>query len=350
MKKKLSVFAFLMALLMVLAACGSKPSTDEPAKPNEGEGGIEPITIICGSMGNPDTTYTGQAGPYFVDRVAELSGGAITIDLKDKSVLGYEAELIQQCMDGTVPFVIVGPSILSNYSDFLDVVMLPFLIDDLDLEYEMFHTDEFWALCDAVGEECGIKIIATGENGLRHFVTNTGPINSVADMKDLKIRVAQSETLVEAMNLVGANPIPLAYNELYSGLQNKVIDAEEINLMSVKNQRHYEVAKYMSMIGMYPYASVYVFNLDYWNTLSAEQQEVLLQAGSDVTDKCFKELLPLEEESALEIAKDGGMIFNDVANPQEFYDAMTPLWDEYAEKDPLIKAFIDKALELKGAK
>lgn len=346
MKKRLSVLALILALVMVLTACGTKPSTDPGT---EGTEGAKPITIVCGSMGNPDTTYIGQADLYFVDRVAELSDGAITIDMKNKSVLGYEAELIQQCMDGTVPFVVVGPSILSNYTDYLDAIMLPFLIDDIDLEYQVFHTDEFKALCDAVSEECGVKIIGTGENGLRHFVTTTGPINSISDLKGLKIRVTQSETLIKAMETIGANPIPLAYNELYSGLQNKVIEAEEINLMSVKNQRHYEVAKYMSMIGMYPYASLYVFNLDYWNGLTEEQQEILLQAGSDVTDKIFKELLPLEEESARKIASDGGMQFNDVANRQEFYDAMSPLWEEYAEKDPLIKAFIDKVLELKFA-
>lgn len=368
MKKKIRLVSLLLAIVFILSACGGNTQTPsasnntpsnsntEPAPsaepgtktPSPETPSIDPVEITCGSMGNPNTSYTGQGGNFFMEYLAEVSGGAMTIDMHDQSSLGMDSELIQQCIDGTVPFVIISTSIFSTYTDLLDCLMLPFMIDSYELEYELFRSDEFKALADAVAEEVGVKIIANGENGLRHFVSTVGPINSVSDMSGLKIRVAQNELLVRAMEMLGANPIPLAYSELYTGLQNNVINAEEINFMSVNSQKHYEVANYMSLIGLYPYSSAYVVNLDFWNSLTPAQQECMLKAGEMVTEKCFTDLIHQEDESAEKNIVEAGMTINQVENVQEFYDAMSPLYDEYAAKDPLVAAFIEKALSLKS--
>lgn len=146
----------------------------------------EPMTITMGSMGNPNT-HTGQSGPFIVQRVEELTDGNLSIDLYDQSKLGQDAALLQQCMDGTVPFVAISMSIFSNFTPMLDVVQLPFLINSYELEKAMFETDEFWALAEAVGEELGVKIVGVGENGMRHFATNGRPINSPEDLHGMII-------------------------------------------------------------------------------------------------------------------------------------------------------------------
>ena len=307
----------------------------------------EPMTITMGSMGNPNT-HTGQSGPFIVQRVEELTDGNLSIDLYDQSKLGQDAALLQQCMDGTVPFVAISMSIFSNFTPMLDVVQLPFLINSYELEKAMFETDEFWALAEAVGEELGVKIVGVGENGMRHFATNGRPINSPEDLHGMIIRTAQSNMLIKAMSACGANANPLAYSEVYTAMQNHIVDGLEINLMSVKSMSLFEVADYMSFIGLYPYASIYVFNRDIWESLPAEYQDAILQACEEAKEKLFSEWLPQEDQEAYDLALSEGMVFNDVENVEAFEELMTPLYDEYRDMDPLMAAFIDKAQELKA--
>ena len=217
MKRLISILVVLAAGLSFIFANGTA------------EGGMqavsagEPMTITMGSMGNPNT-HTGQSGPFIVQRVGELTDGALTIDLYDQSKLGQDAALLQQCMDGTVPFVAISMSIFSNYTSLLDVVQLPFLINSYELENAMFESDEFWDLADAVGQELGVKIVGVGENGMRHFATNGHPINTPDDLKGMIIRTAQSNMLIKAMQACGANANPLAYSEVYTAMQNHIVD------------------------------------------------------------------------------------------------------------------------------
>lgn len=345
-KRCLMILLSAILSISMMTGCSTKDISGTTPGENPSDNAKEPITIIMGSMGNPDTK-TGQAGVYFAQQIEERSNGEIIIDLHDRSTLGYDAELIQQAVDGTLPCVLISMSIIGRYCPLIDVIQLPFLITSYEQERKAFQSDEFKAIADKVSEVAGIKIVGIGENGLRHFANNVRPINSVKDLANMKIRIAESEMLSKAMKALGANPVPLPYGEVYTALQNKIVDGEEINIMSVRNQKHYEVVKYMSLIGMYPFASAYVFNLDFWNSLSEEHQKVILDSARATEELLFTELLPAEEKIGREIAEDGGMIFNEIQDVDEFKEAMIPLYEEYRQKDPLISDFIDMALKLK---
>ena len=261
--------------------------------------------------------------------------------------LGYDAELIQQVLDGTIPVVTVGVGVFSQYTDIMDVIQMPFLITNYEQEYKVVRSPEFQALLDATGEKLGLKIIGAQENGIRHFANNVRPINTVADLAGMKIRVPQTTMLVKTIEALGANPIPLAYNEIYTALQNNVIDGEEINFTSMEGQKHYEVVKYASTIGFYPYMAVTAINLNFWNSLTEEQQNIITEALLTSEEKNMTDLIIANDENARKVCEDNGVAINAIEDVDSFRDSISFLYEEYEAKGDLIKNFMDAATALK---
>ncbi|NLC40851.1 MAG: TRAP transporter substrate-binding protein [Clostridiaceae bacterium] len=348
MSKKLgAIFCSLVMLVGIFTGC----SNAGPIKPDEststkttsaGEPAtdIEPITIKWASQNNP-VMASGKTSLFTVEEIERLSDGKIIVEYHDQGQLGYDAELIQQVLDGTIPIVTVGVGIFSQYTDIMEAIQLPFLITSYEQEYEVVRSQEFLDLLDATGEKLGLKLIGTQENGIRHFANNVKPINTVEDLAGMKIRVPQTTILMTTMDALGANPIPLAYNEIYTALQNNIVNGEEINFTSMEAQKHYEVVDYVSTIGFYPYMAVTAINLDYWNTLSAAQQDVITQALLIAEEKCFTGWIQENDAEARIICEEQGVEINEIADVDSFRNAISSLYDEYRAKSDLVKAFIE---------
>ena len=346
MKKKLSLWlAVTLSASLLLSACGGGGggSSDDP---DSGSGNAptaeNPATIIWGNYGSS------AMPPYFADvdaieYIEEKSGGALKYQYSPDGVLGGEADMIQQVMDGTIQAVTVSTSTFNPYTTLTEVFQLPFLIGDYETEYKALTSDAAQAIFDKVGEDLGVKIVAVQENGMRHFANNVRPITCLEDMKGLKLRIVSSNMLTEVMTNLGANPQSVAYNDVYSALQNKVVDGEEINLTSIYAMKHYEVLDYVSLIGMYPFPGVVVYNLDFWNSLSPEQQQIITEGHQLGTENLFNTYLPEYEEEAYAAIEEASTQINEVSEEERerFVEVAQSTWDEYYNKDPLIADFID---------
>jgi TRAP-type C4-dicarboxylate transport system substrate-binding protein len=143
------------------------------------------------------------------------------------------------------------------------------------------------------------------------------------------------------MELLGANPTPLNYGEVYTALQNKVIDGEEINITSLYAMKHYETIKYVSEIGMYPFPTLIVFNLDFWNSLPSEDQTLILEGFEQGKNNLFAEYLPNFEDKAKAECEKAGLEFNLIEDKKSFIGKVKPVYDDYIGRDPKIKAFIE---------
>lgn len=355
MKNRIAiVLSVALSLTVVLSACGGgsaatpAPSGSEPAPASSASASGEPIHIIWANYGN-SSMAPAQADQEMASLVQEKTNGGITIDYVPDGVLGGEADTMQQIMDGTLQCVSVGTAAVNTFTEYTEVFQLPFLLTDYETEYKAMTSPEAQAIYDKVGEELGIKIVGVEENGIRDFANNVRPITSLDDMKGLKLRIAPSNMLTEVMTDLGASPVTVSYGEVYSALQNKVVDGEEINITSIYAMKHYEVLKYVSQIGMYPFPSLIIFNLDFWNSLSPEYQQIILDSAAQASENCFQKYLPEYEETATAACKDSGVAFNTIDDnaKQAFIDAAQPTWDEYAAKDPLMADFINMVKAMK---
>lgn len=359
MKKIISVL-LASAMALSLAACGedayvnveTQAAGTESAVASDSTGtdtttGTAEYSIKIATTGNSKQPPS-LATQDFMNAVKENTNGRYEFELHDSSTLGGDSDILQQVMDGTLQVSAVGGTTFSMYTELLEVLSLPFLITNYDLEYKALQSDEYKAICDRVGEELGIKILFTSENGIRHFATVNKPIYTVEDLKGLKIRIPTSTVLDKTIKALGANPQTIAYSELYSSLQNSVIDGEEVNYSTLAGQHHYEVAMYVTEAGMYCFSGMVIANLDWWNSLNAEDQKIIEDACRLAEENTFTKYVVDLDESSRQECIDNGMTVIELTDEQlqGFKDATASIIDEYAAKDPLIADYVEMARNL----
>ncbi len=280
------------------------------------------------------------------EEIGKRSNGHIIIESLSDSQLGNDESVMTQCMDGVLDAIATGTSVLGKYTPLFDGIQLPFLIDNYEKEYAMFTSPEMDAIKEQFRQEYGIRIMALGESGIRHFATVGKEINTPEDLKGLKMRVVPGTVTADAMELLGANPTSIPYTEIYTSLQNKIIDSEEVNYSTINNQKHYEVITNVSEIGMYPFPSVVMWRDDFFQSLSEEDQKLVMEVFAEAEKKCFKELIVEYENNARKACEDAGVKINVIEDKEPFREITIQLYDEYTSKDPLIKDFVDAALKL----
>ena len=354
MKKFLVLLLVLALALTAFVGCGGssseEPAAEEPAaeEPAADET-AEPINVTYASYGN--SKMPPQLGVQ--DAIAYINENSnLVIDYKGDAVLGGEADTMQQVMDGTIQIACLSLSQASLYTTVLDCAQLPFLIGDYETERAAFNSDEWLALFDEAGEAMGLKILPMClENGIRHFANNVRPIETLADLKGLKLRIAPTQILQTVMEALGASPMVVNYNEVYSALQNNVVDGEEINITSIYALKHYEQLKYISKIGMYPYPEFTCVNLDFWNSLTPENQQVIIDGFDMAEENCFTKYLADLEVEAEQACLDAGVEINTIEGDarQEFVDTAMPLWDDVTAQSESVAAFVEKVKGLNEA-
>jgi len=351
MKKQITAALTAVAVAITLCACGdgsktettSAQSVETDATSNEGgeTASHDPISITF-ATGGADTLPSYSAA---IDVTKDIMAAdpAIDINYMGARQLGDDAEILQQVMSGTVQIGGVGYSVFSTYVPYLDAIALPFVLNDYKKERTALESPEAQALFDKVEEELGVKVLVSYDSGMRHLANNVKPIQSMADMKGLKLRVVPSELLINCFTALGCNPANVPYGDIYTSLQNKVIDGEEINVTSINSEKHYEVLKYFTEIGVYPFATVIFANADWFNSLPSEVQETIETAFKNGYDYNFDKYLPEAEEAGYKAMEDAGIQIDTIEDKSEFQNAVAPYVEEFKAKDETIKAFIEMA-------
>lgn len=335
-KKLFSTMALILSLVVMVTGCSKGDGNQATTGNND-----EVLKITFGGT-EQSNMATGMAAQWAVDEIAKLSNEKIEISYHPQGTLGTDADLTQQVLSGNIPIAGVSVGALSQYTPLLEVIQLPFMLTSYEEELEALNSDEFKVLVEAVEKEFDIKILGLFENGMRHFATIDKPVNVIEDIKNVKLRVAPSVIIQKAMGLIGANPMSITYGEVSTALQNRTIDGEEINITSAGSQKHYEVIKYISEVGFYPYPSIYIMNGNFYRSLTEEQQKIIVDTFATAQDKALTEYIDETEKTFREECETNGVVFNKVENIQPFKDAVQELYEEYSAKDPKIEAFVNK--------
>jgi tripartite ATP-independent transporter DctP family solute receptor len=258
---------------------------------------------------------------YMADRLVEKSKGALRIEIYPSGQLGGERELLELLQIGSLAMTKVSSGALENFVPAFEVLGLPYLFRD--------KTHQFGVL----GGEIGESLLAKGEKyrfrglcfydaGYRSFYSKDRPIYEPKDLKGLKIRVMKSVTAVNMVTQLGGSPTPVSFGELYTALQQGVVDAAENNPPSFYSSRHYEVCKYYTLDEHTSLPDVLLISLDWWNDLSAQEKEWLKSAADEsvgyqieVWAESEKESLRAVEEAGVEIIRPQKTVFSEMVEP-----------------------------------
>lgn len=355
MKKILSIF-LSMGLIISLAACGaSEPAGNNTGDLNTESVGIERmiveeteapkevITLVYAEV-NPLDTIAGQTAKAFKEKVEELSDGTIVIDVQHSAVLGSEKEVLESMLEngGTIDLARISAFALTNYGGEKSKL--------LSLPYTFANREHFWAfatsdlaadfLLEPYENGSGVRGLFYGEEGFRHFFA-TEPLNSIEDLAGMNIRVSEDPVMVRMVECLGATPTEVPFGELYTAFSRDEVDAAEQPISNYQSNAFDEVAGNVIMDGHTLGAIQVIITDAAWNRLTAEQQEILMQAGAYASEVNREISEQMEAEVLAELIEAGCNVV-EVSDNEVWKDAVAPLiTEQIAGMEELYQQILD---------
>ncbi len=287
------------------------------------------VTLVYAEV-NPLDTIVGQTDSYFKEKVEELSGGSITIDLQASGVLGSENDVLDTMLGGggTIDMSRISAFALTSYGG--EKSML------LSIPYTFVNRDHFWnfATSDLAPEfllephdnGTGVRGLFYGEEGFRHFFTKN-PVNSLEDLAGMKLRVSNDPIMNGMVEGLGASPTVVAFGELYSALQTGVVDGAEQPIANYKSNAFPEVANNLILDGHTLGAIQVIITDEAWDKLTENQQAAVMEA-SKLASEYNRQISEEAENKVLEELKAEGCNVVEVTDKAPWQEACKKVVEE----------------------
>lgn len=224
-----------------------------------------------------------KAMEFMKQRLEELSGGTVTVDIYPSSVLGSETLCIEQLQNGSLSMTKTSAAAMENFIPAMSVFGLPYVFRSSEHYWNVLNSEIGLGLLKK-GEEKFLHGLCYYDAGSRNFYTKKDPIHTPDDLKGLKIRVQNSKTAIDMVKAMGGAPTPIAWGELYSALAQGTVDGAENNLPSFVSNKHYEVCKHFSLDGHTRIPDMLLISSKVWKKLSPQVQGWVQQAASDSSE------------------------------------------------------------------
>jgi tripartite ATP-independent transporter DctP family solute receptor len=346
-KKLLRFLAVGMLFILVLGCVGCSGGQEEPAGgEGEGEGEGEEVALKSEyklTMNVSTDTCWGQGGVKFAELVNEYTDGKVNVKVYPNAQLvgGDQMRQAEMVQSGAIDFMLNSTINIAPTIPEFDVFSLPFMFPSYEAVDAVVNSEAGQKLLDVLGDYNMVGL-GYGENGFRELTNNVRPITSPDDMKGLKIRVV-TPIYIDIMRALGANPIAMNWGEVFTSLQQGVIDGQENPVVGIIiPNKVYEVQKYMTNWHYSYDALVLAVNKDVWESIPADLQEQIQRAANDT----MAYQIQISREGLAEgndFLREQGMEVTDLTPEQlvPFKELTKPVYDDYAEKVGLdiVKAF-----------
>ncbi len=323
--RKYLLGSLLAMVLVLVAACGGgssdedASSTDDEAKADESSG--DTVTMKIGSTDKPDVAM-GMAMEKFKELVEEKTDGSITVEVFPDSQLGGERDIIEGVQLGTVQGAPIGSAVMANFASSFNLWSLPFVFPTREDSHTVLDGDlGKQTLADL--EDHGMYGFGFWESGIRNLTNDGGEIKSPEDLQGLKIRTLENEIQLDLWEALGASPTPMSFDELFSSLQQGVVDGQENPYSVIAAAQFHEVQTYITetehLIGVNPF----IVNKDWFDGLTEDQQTAIKEAEEEarqyqrdekaIEDAAFKEELVENGMEVTELSEDERQVWVDAA-------------------------------------
>jgi len=253
-----------------------------------------------------DTTHPVHKGMEFMkEKLAKKSGGKLQIEIYPSQQLGTERQALELLQIGSLAMTKTSGAVMENFAPKIKCLSLPYVFRDREHAYKVQDGQVGRDLLLA-SEKFRLRGLGYFDAGQRSFYTKDRSINKPSDLNGLKIRVQESVMAMDLVRSLGGAPTPISYGELYTALQQGVVDGAENNPPSFVSSRHYEICKYYSLNEHTAVPDILVIGTTAWNRLNAQEQIWLQEAANEAIAYQRKIWVESEEES-LAIVKAAGV-------------------------------------------
>ena len=322
-----TILVLCMAFALITTSCGQQPSTDSASTVSTTQdttmaSATATATVTATATETPKQSYSLKyasgmtadhpqvvAAMKFADEVSDLSDGRITIKIFHSGQLGGEKEMHDMVRDGTVDMIDANLTFTSNYYEAAQVFSLPFIFKSYD-DVKKYMTEsefskDFWG--DTIQNALNVHFMGMIPCGSRCLTTKGVEVNSPADLKDIKIRSMEPPVSRFMIRSLGAEPMPIAFSELYMALQTGVVQGQENPISIIYANKFYEVQDYL-MLTEHVYNNVVIYmNQDRWASFDEEDQALIAKAFKDTMQDTYNDDYYSYEDDALFIMKAKGI-------------------------------------------
>ncbi len=279
----------ILSFLAVLSGCAAKGDT----------------VVLKLAHGLDITHPVHKAMIFMAERAKEKSAGKIRIDIYPSEQLGSERELIEQVQIGCIDMTKTSTAPLESFIPSMGVFSVPYIFRDHDHRWKVLLNPIGKKILNS-GEKVGLRGLCYYDAGSRSFYTKDKPVNSPADLKGMKIRVMKSKTSMEMVKELGASPTPISWGELYTSLQQGVVDGAENNPPSFYTSRHYEVCRYYCLDEHTAIPDILLISYVVWKGLP-ENVRKILQESADESMMFQRKLWKEKTAESMKVVEEAGV-------------------------------------------
>jgi len=259
------------------------------------------------------------------EHVEQATDGEATIEVFPNMQLGGEVEMIKQVMTGSLDITAPSNAPLTNFVPELKIFDMPFLFRDQEHMINVLRGPVLQEINDIVADS-GIRLLGVFNVGVRHLMTKE-PVETVEDLKGLKIRTMESKYHMATWNAFGANATPISYAELYSSLQTGVVDGAEAANTNYYEKKFYEVAPHWGQLGWTILTAPIFMSEEKFSSLPENVQTALLEGGAKASEWEQEHYAELDKERLEQLREEGVEIT--VLDPAPFREAAKQVYDEF---------------------
>lgn len=305
--------------------------------------------IGCGSEGgssvlklshNHATGYPVDiAYKKFAEIIEEKSEGKFKIQIYPSSQLGDQKASLELAKSGVIQFAHINTAVLEGFDQIYSILNLPYIYKDYEHYKKVMDSDKMTEIFESTLDNGFISLIYI-EGGARSMYTKPRGVNTPSDLRGLKIRVQDSPTAIEMVQLLGGTPVTLNFSEVYTSLQQGVIDGAENNMPSYVETAHCEVAKYFSLTEHTRLSDILAIGAPFWNSLTEEEKQMFRDAAKE-TEEFFADLWAQSERETTERAINEYNSIIVKSDTALFRNIIRPMHDNWANREPRFKELID---------
>lgn len=351
--KSMKKISFVLSTLfvagsMLLAGCSTNTAKEEkqPAA-QSGKTEMAPSSdkkiVIKFGHGSAEKNARHVAALKFKELVEQKSNGQMEVQVFPSEQLGSESAMLQSVQANTLQMTAGATGIYAKNHKPIGIVELPYVFDSFDQAWKVLDGPLGKELSDPLIDK-GIRVLAYWENGFRQVTNNVKPIEKPSDLEGMKIRTPEIPLSLSLFKALGANPTPMAFGELFTALEQHIVDGQENPLTNIYNSKFYEVQKYVSLTGHQYMPLPLSISEKFWQTLTPEQQKIIEESAREA-GQLHRNLVKEDDQKLKTELEKNGMKVNEV-DKQLFKDAVKPVYKEFEEvygKELMDKLF--KAIE-----
>ncbi|KOY83511.1 TRAP transporter substrate-binding protein [Lysinibacillus macroides] len=333
--KKWFCMLVLGALAVVLAACGGDSTGGGSGDTSDADKG-QAYTFKLGHEA-ADSHIKFKVAEKFAEELEKNSDGRMKVNIYPANQLGKEADMQQQVESGTLDFAILSNGTMSSISESINGWFMPYLFEDLEAAAKASSSEPAKQMMTDLEDKSmiGYGVFFAGQ---RHIIASKG-LQSVADLKGLKIRIPGSPVFESYYKALGAGPASMPLPEVYTSLSTGVIDAVDTDLDAAVSQKFYEAAEVLTLTGHIVFPEVVIGSKNVIDGLSEEDRQIIADTWQSVIDWGVQEGIA-KNDALLQELKDLGVTVNEISDLTAFKEVSKSVYEQYSSNDT-IKAFIE---------